>query len=271
MEKFRKDSTIFSSPRVKYIQKEPADFPKQNNSILGGLSKNKEAAAGGQSLIINRIQKESAKIEVPAAKIEKPRVPSDKDSDMSSLRLSRPLNSEPSSTKLPSAHTLNSSISGLSSFSILQSNYNNINNFLINPVINQNESEQVNTLSTNRSKTDDLSSTIKAHPNDFAKQLSGLQAIISKNNNILQSSLLNGLSNESLKPVKNISSPIVLRHNPQVLLANEAAKRIEALKSQGKSEFKVTHRLNRSDDEELAVQKKLKTDNVNNILNSVGN
>jgi len=79
------------------------------------------------------------------------------------------------------------------------------------------------------------------------------------------------LSNESLKPVKNISSPIVLRHNPQVLLANEAAKRIEALKSQGKSEFKVTHRLNRSDDEELAVQKKLKTDNVNNILNSVGN
>jgi len=240
---------------VKYVQKEPTEFPKQN--ILGGLSKTK---------------KETAKIEAPAAKIEKPRVPSEKDSEMSSLRLSRPLNSEPSSNKLPSAH---SSIAGLSSFSILQSNYNNINNFLINPVINQNEQEQVNTLSSNRSKTDDLSSTIKAHPNDFAKQLSGLQAIISKNNNMLQNTILNGLSNEGLKPVKNISSPIVLRHNPQVLLANEAAKRIEALKAQGKSEFKVTHKLSRSDDEELAVQKKLKTDNVNNIsistLNSVGN
>jgi len=279
-EELKKDTSVLSSPKVKYYQKSTADSGDISKIVLANKNKNtmrppqSEGKAAESKILFNTNKVPvsfdakpdrllaNEKLEPPKGKKFDQRL--DSESDMSSLKLSRPLNSEPSSTKLPSAHTLNSSIAGLSSFSILQSNYNNINNFLINPVMNyakdQGEPEQVTTLSSGRSKTDDLSSTIKGPSNDFAKQLSGLQAIIHKNNNFLQSTLLNNLSTESLKPTKNISSPIVLRHNPQVLLANEAAKKMEALKSQGRSEFKLTHRLQRADDEDLAVQKKIKTD-----------
>jgi len=219
----------------------------------------------------------SVKLEEPKSNRDPSRIP---DSDVTSLKLTRPLLSEPNGTKLPSVQSLGSSISGLNSVSILQNNYNNVNNFVINPVMNyskesessfHNNFEQTSNIAPGRCKTEDLSSSVKAFPNDFAKQLSGLQAIIAKNSNILQNTIMQNLSLENLKATKNTSSPIVLRHNPQVLSLYENAKKTEVVKQQNKVELKLTHKLDRTDEDELTLQKKIKTETGSVSVSPMGN
>lgn len=191
--------------------------------------------------------------------------------DVSSLTLARPKANESSGTKLPSVQSLSSSIGGLNSFSILQNNFNNVNNFLINPVLdyakqlNNSENQNENGLLPNRAKTDEF--TLKNGGNDLVKQLSGLQEMLSKNNSNLQGSITQSMSMsvESLRASKNISSPIVLKHNPQLLGMGSTAKRIEGL-SDAKSQFKNIQKIGRSDnDEEPVVQKKLKVQTFSKV------
>lgn len=194
-------------------------------------------------------------------------ITSNTEDDVNSLKLSRPQLSEQNGTKLPPVQSLNSLINGLNTFSFLQNNYNNVNNFLINPVMSMkqsaSESEHSSVLLPNRAKTDEIPSVFKgAAPNDLAKQLNGLQSLIAKNNMILQNNVSQSFSNEGLKPIKTISSPI-MRSNIS-LSAKESLKRtdnqIEIKLSQ--SGFKAPHKASKSDNdddvEEPELQKKVK-------------
>ncbi len=186
-------------------------------------------------------------------------------SDITSLKVNRSLLSDPNNPKLPSAQSLQSSISGINSFSFLQNNFNNVNNFVINhPVIahpkdsNQNNSlfEKVESLNPNRSKTDEPST--KTPVNDFAKHFSELQQIITKNNNLLPKNI------SDFKATKNLSSPIVLKLHPQFLSTKEASKQ-ENPKLQNKIELKANHKVIREENEDPAPQKKVKSETGNTI------
>ena len=76
---------------------------------------------------------------------------------------------------------------------------------------------------------------------------------------------LNHSNPEGFKANKSSKSPIVLKHDPQVLQSKYEASKIEGLsggnKSQPKTGFKLAHKLPGAD-EELAPQKKLKTDAI---------
>ena len=68
---------------------------------------------------------------------------------------------------------------------------------------------------------------------------------------------------EGFKASKNITQPIVLKHDLQSIKSKDTEGLSSGVKPQAKSAFKLTHKLpNRDDDDEPALQKKVKVDNV---------